>query len=67
MPSMLPLPQSLPKECRKAEKILKSFMETSRGGLDGVRPLLVVPALPRLTYTFPPIALGDTAGRPEQG
>lgn len=38
MPS-LPLPQSLPKECRKAEKILKSFMETSRGGLDGVRPL----------------------------
>lgn len=38
MPS-LPLPQSLPKECRKAEKILKSFMETSRGGLDGVRLL----------------------------
>lgn len=33
---MHPLPQSLPKECRKAEKILKSFMEPGRTGLDGV-------------------------------
>lgn len=36
---MHPLPQSLPKECRKAEKILKSFMEPGRTGLDGVRVL----------------------------
>jgi hypothetical protein len=34
---MHPLPVSLPKECRKAEKIIKSFMESSRNGLDGVR------------------------------
>lgn len=35
---MSPLPQNLPKECRKAEKILKSFMEPTRNGLDGVIP-----------------------------
>ncbi|KAF9519905.1 hypothetical protein BS47DRAFT_1312139 [Hydnum rufescens UP504] len=33
-----PLPQSLPKECRKAEKIFKSFMQPNRNGLDGVIP-----------------------------
>lgn len=36
---MHPLPVSLPKECRKAEKIIKSFIEPSRNGLDGVRGL----------------------------
>ncbi|KAF8306377.1 DUF500-domain-containing protein [Clavulina sp. PMI_390] len=35
---MHPLPQSLPKECQKAEKIIRSFMEPSRNGLDGVIP-----------------------------
>jgi lipid-binding SYLF domain-containing protein len=31
-----PLPQPLPNECRKAEKIVRSFIE-NRNGLDGVR------------------------------
>ncbi|PPQ63702.1 hypothetical protein CVT24_004282 [Panaeolus cyanescens] len=32
------LPQSLPKECEKAAKIFKSFVDTSNNGLDGVLP-----------------------------
>ncbi|KAJ7169511.1 hypothetical protein C8R46DRAFT_1089026 [Mycena filopes] len=33
-----PLPQPLPKECIKAAKIFKSFVDTSNNGLDGVIP-----------------------------
>ncbi|KAF8334163.1 uncharacterized protein EI90DRAFT_3153499 [Cantharellus anzutake] len=35
---MHPLPQSLPKECHKAERIMRGFIEPSRNGLDGVVP-----------------------------
>ncbi|KAJ7462770.1 hypothetical protein B0H11DRAFT_2160033 [Mycena galericulata] len=33
-----PLPQPLPKECAKAAKIFKSFVDSSNNGLDGVIP-----------------------------
>ncbi|CAA7259976.1 unnamed protein product [Cyclocybe aegerita] len=33
-----PLPQPLPKECEKAAKIFKSFVDSSNNGLDGVIP-----------------------------
>ncbi|KAJ7655180.1 hypothetical protein DFH06DRAFT_1201826 [Mycena polygramma] len=33
-----PLPQPLPKECLKAAKIFKSFVDNSNNGLDGVIP-----------------------------
>ncbi|KAJ7042612.1 hypothetical protein C8F04DRAFT_1076519 [Mycena alexandri] len=33
-----PLPQPLPKECIKAAKIFKSFVDSSNNGLDGVVP-----------------------------
>jgi len=33
-----PLPQSLPKECSKAAKIFKSFVDSANNGLDGVIP-----------------------------
>ncbi|CAK5280081.1 unnamed protein product [Mycena citricolor] len=33
-----PLPQTLPKECQKASKIFKSFVDGSNNGLDGVIP-----------------------------
>ncbi|KAF7339974.1 DUF500-domain-containing protein [Mycena venus] len=33
-----PLPQPLPKECIKAAKIFKSFVDSSNNGLDGVIP-----------------------------
>ncbi|KAJ6501687.1 hypothetical protein C8R47DRAFT_237635 [Mycena vitilis] len=33
-----PLPQPLPKECLKAAKIFKSFVDSSNNGLDGVIP-----------------------------
>ena len=56
---MHPLPVSLPKECRKAEKIVRSFMEPSRNGLDGVRwptllppDVLTTPKLTRRTCTL---------------
>ncbi|KAJ8084368.1 hypothetical protein PM082_003137 [Marasmius tenuissimus] len=33
-----PLPQPLPKECDKAAKIFRSFVDRSNNGLDGVIP-----------------------------
>lgn len=40
------MPPSLREDCRKAEDILKSFMEPVRGGLDGVRTILRRPSQP---------------------
>ncbi|KAI0036222.1 hypothetical protein K488DRAFT_41705 [Vararia minispora EC-137] len=37
-----PLPQSLPKECDKASKIFKSFVDGGNNGLDGVIPRSVL-------------------------
>ncbi|KAI0064899.1 DUF500-domain-containing protein [Artomyces pyxidatus] len=37
-----PLPQSLPKECEKAAKIFKSFVDSGNNGLDGVIPRSVL-------------------------
>ncbi|KAJ6574737.1 hypothetical protein B0H19DRAFT_933094 [Mycena capillaripes] len=37
-----PLPQTLPKECLKAAKIFKSFVDSSNNGLDGVIPRAVL-------------------------
>ncbi|KAJ7139736.1 hypothetical protein C8R44DRAFT_694372 [Mycena epipterygia] len=37
-----PLPQPLPKECAKAAKIFKSFVDSSNNGLDGVIPRSVL-------------------------
>jgi len=37
-----PLPQSLPKECSKAAKIFKSFVDSGNNGLDGVIPRRVL-------------------------
>ncbi|KAJ7693688.1 hypothetical protein B0H17DRAFT_1059529 [Mycena rosella] len=37
-----PLPQPLPKECEKAAKIFKSFVDSSNNGLDGVIPRSVL-------------------------
>ncbi|ETW75827.1 hypothetical protein HETIRDRAFT_38024 [Heterobasidion irregulare TC 32-1] len=37
-----PLPQTLPKECDKAAKIFKSFVDSGNNGLDGVIPRTVL-------------------------
>ncbi|KAF8446327.1 hypothetical protein L210DRAFT_3529639 [Boletus edulis BED1] len=37
-----PLPQSLPKECQKATKILSSFVDSRNNGLDGIIPRSVL-------------------------
>ncbi|KAF5311776.1 hypothetical protein D9619_003124 [Psilocybe cf. subviscida] len=37
-----PLPQPLPKECEKAAKIFKSFVDNSNNGLDGVIPRTIL-------------------------